>query len=191
MHLCPITLICQARESKTFGKCDRRKFLWNNETGNKSEKALFTPFITRLRKNLSEQNMDIEEMTIVFDKWSNSEDNFTQLDELEIPYVASLTAVHHKDLVNIPLTDYHKLTTKDKELPCYRTKKLIWGKERTVVVYLSGKLRQGQLNGLEQALVKKYEQLTELKEQLNAPRSRKKKRQDIEKKIEDILKGEG
>lgn len=158
--------------------------------GNKSEKALFTPFITRLRKNLSELNMDIEELTIVFDKGSNSEDNFTQLDELEIPYVASLTAVHHKDLVNIPLTDYHKLTTKDKELPCYRTKKLIWGKERTVVVYLSGKLRQGQLRGLEQALVKKYEQITELKEQLNAPRSRKKKRQDIEKKIEDILKGE-
>jgi transposase len=158
--------------------------------GNESESALFTPFITRLRKNLSELNMDIEEMTIVFDKGSNSEDNFTQLDELEIPYVASLTPVHHKELVNIPLSDYHKLTTKDKELPCYRTKKLIWGKERTVVVYLSGKLLQGQLNGLEQALGKKNEQLREMKKKLNAPHSRKKKRQDIEKQIEDILKGE-
>jgi len=67
--------------------------------GSKSDKELFTPTLTRLREKLLELNLSIEEFTIVFDKDSNSKDNFAVLDGVQIPYVASLTPSYHEDLL--------------------------------------------------------------------------------------------
>jgi transposase len=158
--------------------------------GNTTDSTMFIPFITRLREKLSELNINIEELTIVFDKGSNTKKNFAELDKLQIPYVASLTPTYHEDLLKIDVSRYRPVIIGEQELFCYRTKKQVWGKERTIVMYLSEKLRQGQLNGLKQALEKKYTELTKLKKKLNAPRARKKKREDIEAKIKNILKGE-
>jgi len=58
------------------------------------------------------------------------------------------------------------------------------------VLYVSEKLRQGQINGLEQTLAKKYEQLSALKTELSNPRARKKEQSTVEKKVQEILKGE-
>lgn len=157
---------------------------------NGSDKTMFISFITRLRRNLAELNLNIEELTIVLDKGSNTKNNFAELDKHQLPYVASLTPSYHEDLLNIEFSRYRPVIIGENELLCYRTTKPVWGKERTVVVYVSEKLRRGQLNGLKQALKKKYEQLNELKQKLNALRVRKKKREDIETKIKAILKGE-
>ena len=158
--------------------------------GNKTDKTLFIPFITRLRRKLSELNLSIEELTLVFDKGSNTKYNFAELDKHQLPYVASLTSSYHEDLLKIDFSHYRPVIVGENELFCYMTTKQIWGKERTVVIYLSEKLRRGQLRGLKVALQKKNEQLQELKQKLNAPRARKKKREDIEAKVKDILKGE-
>ncbi len=158
--------------------------------GNITDKTLFIPFITRLRRKLSELNLNLEELTVVFDKGSNTKGNFAELDKHQLPYVASLTPSYHEDLLKIDFSHYRPVIVGDNELLCYRTRKQIWGKERTVVIYLSEKLRQGQLSGLEKALKKKNEQLQELKQKLNAPRARKKKHEDVETKIKAILKGE-
>ncbi len=158
--------------------------------GNKSDKELFIPTLTKLRKKLSEINLDMEELTIVFDKGSNSKDNFAELDNSEVPYVASLTSSYHEDLLEIPLSLYQTVMVNGKEVLCYRTRKEVWGKERTVVIYLSDRLREGQIRGLTQAITKKYQLLQELKTKLNAPKVKKKKKDDIEKKISTILQGE-
>ncbi len=158
--------------------------------GNKQDKELFIPFITRLRNNLFELNVNIEELTIIFDKGSNTKRNFAELDDLELAYVASLTPTHHKDLLKIPVSCYRSVKVGEQELLCYRTKKQVWGKKRTIVIYLSEKLRRGQLNGLSQALAKKHAQLIELKQKLNAPRAKKRKREALEAEIKNILKGE-
>jgi transposase len=158
--------------------------------GNKSDKEMFVPTLTKLRKKLSEININIEELTIVFDKGSNSKDNFAELDDSEIPYVASLTSAYHEDLLETPLSQYRKLKFGEQEILCYRTRKEVWGKERTIVIYISEKLRQGQIQGLSQAMEKKCELLQEFKRKLNAPRTRKKKKEDVESKIQTILRGE-
>jgi len=154
--------------------------------GNKTDKELFRPQLTQLRRKLAELSISVEEITLVFDKGSNSKDNFTALDQQEIPFVASLSPAYHEDLINISYTGY----TEANKFLCCRTRKEIWGKQRTVVIYLSEKLRQGQLRGLEQALEKRYEQLTALQTELANPRARKRKRLNIEKKVQEILKGE-
>ena len=107
-----------------------------------------------------------------------------------MPYVASLTATYHEDLLAIPFSDYQTVTVNCKDCLCYRTKKKIWGKERTIVITPSEKLRQEQLRGLEQALTKKQGQLQELKQKLNSPRAKKRKRQGLEEAIQSIIKGE-
>ena len=154
--------------------------------GNKTYKELFIPQLTKLRKELAELSISVEEITLVFDKGSNTKDNFAALDEEEIPFVASLSAAYHEDLINIPDSSY----TKTEELVYCRTRKKIWGKERTVVLYISEKLCQGQIRGLKQTLAKKYEQLSALKTALLNPRVRKKERSAVEKKVQEILKGE-
>lgn len=158
--------------------------------GNKTDKSLFIPFLTKLRQKLSALNLNLEELTIVFDKGSNSKDNFAELDKRNIPYVASLTPSYHEDLLSIPLSEYRKVKVGERESLCYRTKKTVWGKERTVVLYVSEKLRQGQIRGLNQALADKYKDLRELKAALGSPRARKRTREEVERKVEAILKGE-
>jgi len=158
--------------------------------GNKTDNKFFIPFLTKIRRKLSDLNLELEEITIVFDKGSNSKKNFAELDNLHLPYVASLTSSYHEDLLKIPLSKYRKVKVGGKELLCYRTPKKVWGQERTLVIYLSEKLRQGQIRGLMQALKKKKQQLQELKRKLASPRTKILKQDEIERKIKHILKGE-
>jgi transposase len=158
--------------------------------GNKSDQELFISSLTKIRKMLSELNFQLEEFTIVFDKGSNSKNNFKELDQSKLPYVASLTATYHEDLLAIPLSYYQTVTVNGKDCLCYRTKKKIWGKDRTIVITPSEKLRQGQLRGLKQALTKKQGQLQELKQKLNSPRAKERKRQGLEDAVQSIIKGE-
>lgn len=155
--------------------------------GNMSDSKMFLPTLTRLRSKLSDLHLDIKELTVVFDKGSNSRDNFKDLDLSEIPYVASLTPSYHEDLLSVPLDSYHPVRVNDQEILCYRTEKEVWGKERTIVLFLSEKLRQGQMRGLERALSVKHEQLKELNRKL---RARKRDRADVKRQIKAILSGE-
>ena len=123
-------------------------------------------------------------------KGSNSKKNFGVLDQMEMAYVASATASYHPDLLAVPWEDYHEVQAGAKKLKCYRTRKTVWGEERTVVVYLSEKLRAGQIAGLNQAIAKRLEALAQFAKSLELPRCKLKTREEIAAKVKDILKGE-
>ncbi|WP_088049268.1 IS1634 family transposase [Virgibacillus dakarensis] len=128
---------------------------------------------------------------VVLDAYgSNTKKNFTELDTSEVPYVASLSPAYHEDLVNIPFSEYTPVEVGEKEVSCYRIEKEVWGKNRTLVLYVSERLREGQTRGLHQALDKKQQQLQELKDKLNNPRAHKRKKEALEREINGILKGE-
>ena len=158
--------------------------------GNIADKERFIPFLTKLREKLAELNVSLEEITLVFDKGSNTKDNFAELDTKEIPYVASLSSSYHQELLEVPFSRYREVVAQGHPLLCYRTRRKVWGKERTLVLYLSEKLRQGQIRGLNQALEKKYKLLHKLKGKLNNPRAHKKQEEDVQNKVAEILKGE-
>ncbi|MEW6523932.1 MAG: hypothetical protein AB1445_10265 [Bacillota bacterium] len=50
--------------------------------------------------------MRYRELTLVFDKGSNSKANFAALDCSQLAYVASLTPTCHEDLLRIPQSAY-------------------------------------------------------------------------------------
>jgi len=158
--------------------------------GNMGDGKRFIPFLTDFRKKLTELSFDMEELTLVFDKGSNTKKNFNELDNMELPYVASVTTSYHEDLLSIPTSSYSEVVVNGKKILCYRTKKEIWGKERTVVIYISEQLRDGQIRGFEHAKKKKLEELAELKEKLTSPRAKKRNLEDLEREVASILKGE-
>ncbi|TFJ94612.1 hypothetical protein E4U82_01475 [Lentibacillus salicampi] len=104
---------------------------------------------------LTELQLAVEEFTVVFDKGSNTKKNFAEMDASEVPYVASLSPAYHEDLLNIPISDYTQLDVGEKKVSCYLAKKEVWGKEKSLVLYVSERLRAGQIHGLYQALSKK------------------------------------
>jgi len=97
--------------------------------GNRTDKELFIPFLTRLREKLAELNVSLEEITLVFDKGSNSKGNFNELDEKNTHYVASLSSAYHPELLTVPLEHYREVALGDQSLPCYRTCSEVWGKK--------------------------------------------------------------
>lgn len=158
--------------------------------GNTPDAKRFVPFLTGLRERLAELHIKLEDVTLVFDKGSNSKKNFGLLDQEELAYVGSLAAGHHPDLLAVAWEEYHEVQAGGKRLKCYRARKTVWGKERTVVVYLSEKLRAGQIAGLDQAIAQRLGALAEIAKSLESPRCRLKTREAAEAKVKAILKGE-
>ena len=76
-----------------------------------------------------------------------------------------------------------------KKVLCYRTKKLLWGKEHTILIKKSDKLKEGQIRGFLRDIDKKVSLLENLKEKLASPKAKRKDKEKLEKGIESILSG--
>jgi transposase len=75
-------------------------------------------------------------------------------------------------------------------LEVYRNKTNIWGEERTVLVFISEKLKEGQLRGIYQLLNKKQSRLKELQKSLSNPKAKKRSKENLEKLISKIIGGQ-
>ena len=77
----------------------------------------------------------------------------------------------------------------DKEIPCYCTRTIIWDLDLTTVVYVSEKLLQGQIRGIEQNMAKLFTTLNDLKEKIKSPvkRGAKRERATLEEKISSLI----
>lgn len=137
--------------------------------GNKNDSVEFGETIGSLQQRIMEMAPDIEAITIVFDKGNNSKENFKRLKDLH--FVAGLNMDHHKEAKEISYSKFYNLkltkkTSSSKEesetIKCYRKKMNVWGEDRTVVIYKSEKLFQGQLKGLKEDLKKIKEKLVTL-----------------------------
>jgi transposase len=78
----------------------------------------------------------------------------------------------------------------DTTLDIYREKRVIWGEERTILVFVSERLKAGQLRGIYQSLKKKKSELRKLQRALANPRARKRTREQLEAKIDKMLQGQ-
>lgn len=158
--------------------------------GNAHDSTQFLPFLTQLRTGLAQLQWDLHDITLVFDKGSNSKKNFAQLDQQELAYVGSLQVSYYPDLLAIEQREYHPVRVGSEEVLCYRTEQEIWGAHRTVVLYISEQLRAGQLRGFEKTLQKKEEALEKLNTRLQNPRAKKRIREKLETQIQELLKQE-
>jgi len=158
--------------------------------GNISDSEVFRQVIGRIKRRMKDLHMDHEKHTLVFDRGCNSKKNLTRVARLNFHYVAALTPSQHMKLIQDAEVDFASVTVGDKTLSLYRDKRTIWGEERTVVVFISEKLKTGQLRGIYQALKKRKRALGALQRSLVNPRTKKRTREELVEKIDNLLKGQ-
>ena len=159
--------------------------------GNKNDYTVFSETLNALSSRIRTITTELKDVTLVFDKGNNSKDNFKMLASQELFYVAGLVSSHFKKMIEEANKHFEPIMVGDEEVPAWRVKREIWGEERTCVIVISKKLKEGQIRGIHQHLEKKYKSLENLKKQLENPRRRKKLGSDeIRNRVSLIIKGQ-
>ncbi len=158
--------------------------------GNMSDSTVFRQVVGRITRRMKDLNMDPEKHTLVFDRGCNSKKNLAIVARLKLHYVGALTPSQHTDLIQDAEAHSAPVEVGDKNVSLYRDKRLIWGEERTVVVFISEKLKAGQLRGIYQALKKRKLTLGKMQRSLANPITKKRTREQLVKTIENLLQGQ-
>ena len=158
--------------------------------GNMSDSTVFRQVVGRIQRRLNDLDMDLEKHTLVFDRGCNSKQNLALVSRLKLHYVGALTPSQHLDLIQDAEAHFIPVTVGDKTLSLYRDKRVIWGAERTVVVFISEKLKAGQLRGIYQALKKRKRVLGKIQRSLANPRAKKRTREKLVATIDNLLQGQ-
>jgi transposase len=105
----------------------------------------FPTVLTKLRERIAAMTRDVAEITLVYDRGNNaSKDNQALVDGSTLHYVAALTPANHAELIaeaNYALQPVE--VRPQEEVPTWQGRRVIWGAERTVVIYVSEQLREG------------------------------------------------
>ena len=158
--------------------------------GNRNDGKVFKEVLGTIQSRMAALKMDIEGHTLVFDRGNNSKENMALVAEAKMHYVGALTPCHHKGLVADAERHFASAAGDGQDCVVYRSKETIWGAERTVLVFISDKLKAGQLRGIHASLERKQEKLRELQKSLEKPTSRMTDREKVEAKIAAIVKGQ-
>ena len=156
--------------------------------GNLQDRTVFKTYFHDMVDRFKAISGSPDDITVVFDQGNNSKKILKEVNET-IHFVGALSPSHHKVLVeeaNKAMTPVH---VKDKEIPCYCTRTIIWDLDLTTVVYVSEKLLQGQIRGIEQNMAKLFTKLNDLKEKIKSPvkRGAKRERATLEEKISSLI----
>ncbi|MBM2817395.1 MAG: hypothetical protein HW421_4157, partial [Ignavibacteria bacterium] len=160
--------------------------------GNKNDITSFCEVFKKLSGRIKSITKELEDITIVFDKGNNSKDNFKLIDnEKGLYYVGGLVSSYFKELIKEANNNLTTIRIDDKEVPVYRVKQKIWGEDRTCLVTISQRLKEGQIQGIHQHLEKKNKLLEEFKKQLENPKNRKKyTKEEIKIRLKKIIEGQ-
>ena len=164
--------------------------LHHSYDGNMNDSKVFGQIISSIKSRMELLKLNIKEHTIVFDRGCNSKKNLQLVADLNFHYIGALTPYHHKDLLEKAENNFTSIKVGDRELEVFREKRNIWGQERTVLVFISEKLKEGQWRGIQQDLEKRERRLKEIQKALLNPRSRKRTKEQLENLIEKVLKGQ-
>jgi len=160
--------------------------------GNKPDVTQFPVMVAELVGRFGvlfddEDEREHDRLTLVYDAGQNSEDNYELLDGAPLHFVGSLPPSDHPDLLGVTKDRYK---TVDNEafpgLVAFETTKIVFGKERRLVVCHSDGLHQKQSRGFDQTLAKATRQLGELQARLARGKTRKAK-DKVQAEIAQIL----
>ncbi|MBE3040329.1 MAG: IS1634 family transposase [Chloroflexi bacterium] len=155
--------------------------------GNDSDCNVFKGIVDRIQQRLLALGLDLERHTLVFDRGNNSKWNMDLLAQAGLHYVGALTPYQHPALLDRAQGHYGAVPIGDKTLDVFRARQIVWGVQRTLLVFVSDRLKAGQLRGIYTALNKAQDALAHLQKTLNAPAQRSQTKQQIEARIAAIM----
>ena len=156
--------------------------------GNRVDVTEFPTALTLIRKRLADLSLDLKDVTLVYDRGNLSRKNQATIDLDAIGYVSAVVPAQHRELMAIPAASYETMAESDLAgVRVLRRSESIWGRTRTVVMYISDGLRDGQRRGLDHALAKAVQRLTAWQEKLGKARSGARSQRTAERRIERLL----
>ncbi len=162
--------------------------------GNQHDSVTFQSVAEELLERCRSLAQGACDITLVFDKGNNSEENLEWVGDSPFHFVGSLVPTQHKDLLGISRKAMRRLDP--AQLPAvwsYRTRKVVFGVERTVLCTFNQKLFHSQTQTLAREIAKRKRKLQELKAHLenrrNDSRGKAPSLQGVQKKVQGILRG--
>ncbi|MCP5120066.1 MAG: IS1634 family transposase [bacterium] len=131
--------------------------------GARSDMRTFAEFLKPIRRRLRALMPQPQQLTLVFDAGSSSQENLESLDPVQDRYVTAVRPSDHKDLLAAAAEQLTEVTLGNETVVrAWRTRRVIAGKERDTVVVFSSQLYDGQLRGLHQYLARHARKLEEM-----------------------------
>ena len=158
--------------------------------GNLQDGTVFREVIEKIKDRMQSLGLSQDTHTLVFDRGNNSKENLAIVKSLGFYYVGALTPYHHKEIIDRAMKDMASIQLNDETLAAYREKSIVWEDEKTILVFVSDRLKAGQIRGIYQSLDKKEKNLKRLQQELVNPKGKKRNRRVLEEKIETIVTGQ-
>jgi len=158
--------------------------------GNLQDGTVFTEVIGKIKQRMQSLGLKQDTHTLVFDRGNNSKKNLDIVNSLGFYYVGALTPYHHKEIIDRATQAMATIRINNESLAVYREKSTIWEDEKTILVFISDRLKAGQIRGVYQSLAKKEKSLKALQQALANPKGKKRNRGELEKKIKTIIAGQ-
>lgn len=158
--------------------------------GNMADAAVFRDVIETIKDRTEGLGLDREKHTVVFDRGNNSRNNMAIVERLLLHYVGALTPYHHKQLVHEAVNNFKEYDVEGSKMQVYRDKRVLWQQERTVVVFISEKLKAGQVRGMYQSLEKAEKRLRQLQQKLCNPKAKMRDKEHLENTLRTLVKGQ-
>ena len=158
--------------------------------GARPDVRVFADVLPQLRERLVALGGGLEGITVVYDKGNVAKHTQATVDALPVHYVAALTAASQRALIAEATPQLTPLALRpDETVQVYRTRRLVWEAERTLVVLVSPRLQQGQRRGVEQHLATAVRWLDALQALLARGKQRR-TRAALEAQIAERLRGQ-
>lgn len=158
--------------------------------GARPDVRVFAEVLPALRERFVAVGRALTDVTIVYDKGNVAKHTQAMVDAEALHYVAALTAASQRALVTEATPHLHPIVLSPEEtVQGYRTRRVVWGAERTLIVVVSPRLQEGQRRGVEQHLTKAVRWLLQLQTTITAGRQRR-SRATIEAVIAERLRGQ-
>lgn len=156
--------------------------------GNLSDRTIFKEQFKWILNRFKAISGSLEDITIVFDQGNNSKKTIGEVSK-SIYFVGALSPYHHKDLIEDANKSMVGVEVNGHKVDCYRRRVDIWGLDLTAVVYISERLREGQIRGVNQEIKKLFDKLEQLKEKIKIPtkKGKKRRRKELKAKILSLI----
>ena len=165
--------------------------------GNTHDSTEFKKILPKFKAAFKDKITSESTITIIFDKGNNSPEAIREIDQSPFHFVGSLKLSDQYELALIPNTDERLEATGHPQLEgikALRLNKLVYEKQRTVVVTFNQNLYDDQLMTLYNDLEKCQEKLSELSRRLKdradglITRGKKPTKASVAKNVKEILK---
>ena len=146
--------------------------------GNRHDSKQFNKILAEMISRMRQCSGKGGELTLVFDKGMNSEENVALIDSTpKVHFITTYSSYFAQDLIRVKLSDFAPVDTvrnrelirlgkQDDRLVAWRSRGQHWGKERTVIVTYNPRTAAKQRYAFDKKLTSLHESILDLKEKV-------------------------